>query len=93
MNHLLGPDEATALTQVKYVGTRLVGLALEWYSRNVEHHDRSKHNWDLTSTLIGLRANFLHTLTHRHMSTSFDATRQGSSTVQDLENRLDKYAT
>jgi len=80
MNHLLGPDKATASTQVKYVGTRLAGPALEWYSRKVEHHDRTQCHWDLTSTLIGLRDNFLHALTHRHASAKFDAARQGNGT-------------
>jgi len=32
-------------------------------------------------------------LTHQHAATKFDATQQGSGTVQDLLNKLEKYAS
>ena len=37
LNGLLGEDNTDF--QVEYVGTRLKGDALEWYSRNVERYD------------------------------------------------------
>ena len=37
LNRLLGEDNADL--QVEYLGTRLKGDALEWYTRNVERHD------------------------------------------------------
>ena len=37
LNGLLGEDSANF--QVEYLGMRLKGDALEWYSRNVERHD------------------------------------------------------
>ena len=37
LNGLLGEDNADF--QVEYLGTRLKGDALEWYTRNVERHD------------------------------------------------------
>ena len=39
---LLGEDNANF--QVEYLGTRLKGNALEWYTRNVERHDRPIKN-------------------------------------------------
>ena len=38
LNGLLGEDNADF--QVEYLGTRLKGNALEWYTRNVERHDQ-----------------------------------------------------
>ena len=46
--------ENTAV-QLRYLGMRLTGDALEWYSRNVEHYARSTHHWTLESTLVGLQ--------------------------------------
>ena len=37
LNSLLGEDNANF--QVEYLGMRLKGDALEWYTRNVERHD------------------------------------------------------
>ena len=37
LNGLLGEDNADF--QVEYLGTRLKGDALEWYTRNVERYD------------------------------------------------------
>src|SRR6266481_1666203 len=46
----------------------------------------------LESMLVRLQEHFFHTLMHRHTSTSYETTRQGSGTVQDLLNRLNKFA-
>src|SRR6266481_1129052 len=46
----------------------------------------------LKSTLVRLQEHFLHTLMCQHASTSYKTTRQGSGTVQDLLNRLNKFA-
>ena len=83
----------TNMLQVKSLGTCLSGDAQEWYVRNVEHHSRAIQEWTLESALKGLQEKFLHSLTHRHAATKFDATQQGSSTVQDLLNKLEKYAS
>src|SRR6266481_8030254 len=64
----------------------------QWYSRNVEHYVRATCDWMLQSALIGLQKHFLHPLTHRHVSMQFEAVRQGSGTVQDLLNSLEKLA-
>ena len=53
MNGLLGTKHATL--QVKYLGTRLRGNVLEWYTRNVERHDRPIKNWSLESVFEGLQ--------------------------------------
>src|SRR6266481_5167 len=45
----------------------------------------------LESMLVRLQEHFFHTLMHRHTSTSYETTRQGSGTVQDLLNRLNKF--
>ena len=37
LNSLLGEDNTDF--QVEYLGTRLKGNALKWYTRNVERHD------------------------------------------------------
>src|SRR6266481_1682063 len=92
MNLLLGSETGSTLAQLMYLGTCLQGNALEWYSRNVEHFSRMKRDWTLESALVRLQEHFLHMLTHRHASTNYETTRQGSGTVQDLLNRLNKFA-
>src|SRR6266481_2173350 len=92
MNLLLGSETSSTLAQLRYLSTCLRGDALEWYSCNVEHFSCMKHDWTLKSALVGLQEHFLHTLMHQHMSTSYETTRQGSGTVQDLLNRLNKFA-
>src|SRR6266481_6795101 len=92
LNLLLGSSANSTLVQLKYLGTRLTGDTSEWYSRNVEHYARATRKWTLQSTLIGLQKHFLHPLTHRHVSMQFEATCQGSGTVQDLLNSLEKLA-
>ena len=92
VNLLLGPDAESMSAQLTYLGTRLTGDALEWFSQNMEDHQRPIHNWTIESALVGLQSHFLHSLTHRHASMCFDAMRQGNSTVQDLLNRLTKHA-
>src|SRR6266481_6098141 len=82
----------TAILQVKYLGTCLSGDTQEWYFCNVKHHGRAIQEWTLESALKGLQEKFLHLLMHRHVATKFDTTWQGSSTVQDLLNKLEKYA-
>ena len=78
------------MTQVRYLGNCLKGDAQEWYVRNVEHHDRVVHEWTLESALIEMQKHFLHSLMHRYASTTYETTCQGSGTVQDLLNRLNK---
>ena len=87
---LLGSDCASTLTQVRYLGNCLKGDAQEWYVRNVEHHNRVVRKWTLESALIEMQKHFLHSLTHRYASTTYETTHQGSGTVQDLLNRLNK---
>ena len=53
MNGLLGTKHAAF--QVEYLGTRLKGDALEWYTRNVERHNRPIKNWSLESVFEGLQ--------------------------------------
>ena len=90
LNLLLGSDCASTLTQVRYLGNCLKGDAQEWYVRNIEHHDRVVREWTLESALIEMQKHFLHSLTHRYTSMTYETTRQGSGTVQDLLNRLNK---
>src|SRR6266481_3095906 len=92
LNLLLGSSTNSTLVQIKYLGTCLTGDTSEWYSRNVEHYARATREWTLQSALIGLQKHFLHPLTQRHVSMQFEATRQGSGTVQDLLNSLEKLA-
>ena len=91
-NLLLGSSANSTLVQLKYLGTCLAGDASEWCSCNVEHYMRSTCEWMLQSALIGLQKHFLHPLTHRHVSMQFEAVRQGSRTVQDLLNSLERLA-
>ena len=80
----------STLTQVRYLGNCLKGDAQEWYVRNVKHHDRVVREWTLESALIEMQKHFLHSLMHRYASMTYETTRQGSGTVQDLLNRLNK---
>ena len=41
--------------------------------------------------LEGLQKQFLHALTHRQVSISYESTCQGGGTVQDLLNKLTKF--
>ena len=75
------------------MGNCLKGDAQEWYVRNIEHHDRVVCEWTLESALIEMQKHFLHSLTHRYALTTYETTRQGSGTVQDLLNRLNKLTT
>ena len=75
MNGLLATKHATF--QVEYLGTRLKGDPLEWYTRNVERHDRLIKIWSLESVFEGLQKCFLNTLTHRQVSNKFDTIKQG----------------
>ena len=68
----LTPD--TTMLQVKYVGTRLVDDAQEWYINNVEHHRRTVREWMLESLLRAMQKQFLHMLTHQQVSVKFDTT-------------------
>ena len=63
LNGLLGEDNSDF--QVEYLGTRLKGDALEWYTRNVERHDRPIRDWSLETVIEGLQKCFLNTLMHR----------------------------
>ena len=75
------------------MGNCLKGNAQEWYVRNIEHHDRVVREWTLESALIEMQKHFLHLLMHRYVSTTYEITCQGSGTVQDLLNRLNKLTT
>ena len=92
VNLLLGPNAESTSAQLTYLGTRLIGDTLKWFSQNMEDYRRQTCNWTLESVLVGLWGGFLHSLMHRYASTCFDAACQGNSTVQDLLNRLTKYA-
>ena len=55
MNLVLGSGKENTTVQLRYLGMRLTGDALEWYSRNVEHYARSTRHWTLESALVGLQ--------------------------------------
>ena len=57
LNHLLGEDNTDF--QVEYLGTRLKGDALEWYTRNVERHDQPIRDWSLEAVIKGLQKTLL----------------------------------
>ena len=82
LNGLLGEDNANF--QVEYLGTRLKGDALEWYTRNVERHDRPILNWSLEAIIEGLQKHFLNTITHRQASNKFE-------TIEQKNERSRKY--
>ena len=90
MNGLLSTKHAAF--HVEYLGTRLKGDALEWYTRNVKRHDRPIKTWSLESIFKGLQKGFLNTLTHRQVSNKFNTIKQGKHTVQELIHDLRKYA-
>ena len=74
--------------QLECLGNCLQGNAQEWYICNIELWDQM---WTLESTLEGLQKHFLHALTYRQVSISYESTCQGGGTVQDLLNRLTKF--
>ena len=90
LNGLLGKDNADY--QVEYLGTRLKGDALEWYTRNVKRHDQPIRDWSLGAVIEGLQKRFLNTLMHRQASNKFNTIEQGKRTVQELYQDLTKYA-
>ena len=91
MNCLLG--ETSIEMQVNYLGTHLTGEVQEWFYRNVERFDHQVHEWTLEMVVQGLQRRFLHTLTHHHASNKFDTVSQGTKTIQEVLNDLNKYAT
>jgi alcohol dehydrogenase YqhD (iron-dependent ADH family) len=46
----------------------------------------------LETVVQGLQKIFLHTLTYHHVSNKFDTMTQGPRTVQELMNKITKYA-
>ena len=82
MNGLLGKDNADF--QVEYLGTRLKGDVLEWYTRNIERHDQPIKNWPLEAVIKGLQKCFLNALTHRQVSNKFNTIKQGKHIVLEL---------
>ena len=72
MNLLLGSSDKCTLVQLRFLGTRLTGDALEWYSCEVECYTIPTCRWDLESALVGLQKQFLHSLMHRHVSMQFN---------------------
>ena len=86
INQLLGSDAEITLMQLKCLGNCLQGNAQEWYFRNIKLWDHTIQTWTLVSMLEGLQKQFLHALTHRQASISYESTRQGGGTVQDLLN-------
>ena len=93
LNLVLGSGKENTAVQLRYLGMRLTGDALEWYSHNVEHYARATCHWTLESALVRLQERFLHPLTYRHMLMQFNTAQQGSGTVQDLLDRLTKFAS
>ena len=89
LNSLLDKDNTDF--QVEYLGMRLKGDALEWYTRNVKRHDRPIRDWSLEAVIKGLQKHFLNTLMHRQASNKFDTIEQGKYTVQELYQDLMKY--
>ena len=90
LNSLLGKNNTDF--QVEYLGTRLKGNALEWYTRNVERHNRPIRDWSLEAVVEGLQKCFLNTLMHRQASNKFNTIKQGKRTVQELYQDFKKYA-
>jgi hypothetical protein len=88
INCLLGA--ASNELQLIFLGTRLNGEAQEWYMRNVESSTRIVQQWNLETKILGLQHRFLPTLTHRHAASDFDVVCQGSGTVQELYNLMNK---
>ena len=76
LNGLLGEDNADF--QVEFLGTRLKGDALEWYTINVERHDQPIKDWSLETVIKGLQKFFLNTLTHRQVSNKFESNNENT---------------
>ena len=91
MNQLLGSDAESTLMQLKCLGNCLQGNAQEWYDHNSKSWHHTVQTWTLESMLEGLQKQFLHALTHRQTSISYESTHQGGRTVQDLLNKLTKF--
>ena len=79
LNSLSGEDNVDF--QVEYLGTRLKGDALEWYTQNGERHDQPIKIWSLEAVIEGLQKHFLNTLVYRQASNNFDTIVQGKCTV------------
>jgi hypothetical protein len=76
--------------QLIFRGTRLNGEAQEWYMHNVESSTCIIQQWNMETTILGLQHRFLPMLMHRHVASDFDVVCQGSSTVQELYNLVNK---
>ena len=91
LNSLLGEDNAEF--QVEYLGKRLNGDALEWYTQNVKRHDQPIKDWSLEAVIEGLQKHFLNTLTHRQASNKFNTIKQGKYIVQELYQDLNQVCS
>ena len=87
MNNLLRPN--CTHEQLLLMEICLKGDAGLWYYDAVR---RSSRQWDLLSVIKGLQERFIPATAHHKAATLFHATKQGTKTVQELKNSLDKYA-
>ena len=71
---------------------RLKGNASEWFTRNIECPGRPIKDWSLEAVIEGLQKRFLNSLMHRQASNKFNTIKQGQKTVQELIQKLTKYA-
>jgi hypothetical protein len=87
MNNMLRPG--CEIEQLLLIENCLKGDAATWYYDNVR---REYNRWDLPSVIKGLYDRFIPATAHHKAATQFHAMKQGSKTIQELKNALEKYA-
>jgi hypothetical protein len=78
--------------QLIFLGTCLNDEAQEWYIHNVESSMCIIQQWNLETVILSLQGRFLPMLMHKHAASDFDVVHQGSGTVQELYNLMNKLA-
>ena len=79
--------------QLLLLASCLKGEAATWYYDHVRSPSNpNPREWDLISVVEALQRRFIHTLSHHKAAVQFHAIKQGTKTVQELLNIMNKYA-
>ncbi|KIJ44684.1 hypothetical protein M422DRAFT_251989 [Sphaerobolus stellatus SS14] len=79
-------ESDNALDQVSFLGTRLEGKALEWSDKTVVPRKYQGTLMDLKQVVTGLYGQYIPSLARHEVSNKFDFIKQGTLSVQEIED-------
>ncbi|KIJ29819.1 hypothetical protein M422DRAFT_268690 [Sphaerobolus stellatus SS14] len=87
MHSMLGPD--VYKYQVSFLGMRLEGKALEWFSKTVKPRKYQGTPMDLEQVVTGLYGQYIPSLARHKVSNKFDFIKQDTLSVQEFTTELE----